>query len=190
MKNLNLIRAYMKSLIESIDLNPDLDEFIEEMLADDLTLVSLQAQSRLAELCMSRQELIQKANITKHQLTNLLLERRLPTLSTLKRLSAALQCDLVIKFAPTQAAANGIAGAKCIITPTMDEVQALSEVNKALASITLRLDTKFGYADLKCSALSEEFDSFFSTHQMCRLAASRLHLVSIQLHPIEASHNL
>lgn len=183
MKNLNLIRAYTKSLIENIDLNPDLDEFIDEMLADDLTLLSLQVESRLAELCMSRQELIRKANVTKHQVTNLLLERRLPSLSTLKRVSAALQCDLVIKFSPTQAASNVTSGAKCTITSAMDETQALREVNKALNCIALRMDTKFGFAELRCTALSEEFDSFFSTHQMCKFAASRLHLVSIQLIP-------
>jgi transcriptional regulator with XRE-family HTH domain len=181
MKNLNCIRAYIKSLVENIDLNSDLDEFADEMLAADLTLVSIQVKSRLAELGISGQALARKANVSKHQVANLINERRLPSLNTLKKLSAALNCDLVIKFAPTHAAANGTTGASCTISPSMDELQALAEVNKALSLITLRIETKYGYADLKCSKLSEEFDSFFSTQQMCRSAASRLHLVSIQL---------
>lgn len=181
---LNQIMAHTQALIEGVDLNPDIDECVELLMAGQVIELSLQVQDRMHELRISPEGLNLRAKVSKLELSNLLTCKSLPSLKALWSIAKALHCDLKITAIPSTHA-TGIRS-EIRIGADYSEANAQASLATLHRCLTQIVATKTGGAMI--FAISEEpINSFFSTRFLFRSAVSRMFTLKLELQPTLAS---
>lgn len=196
-ERMNKIKAYNEALIGLIDMNPEIDACVADLLKQESQSFAKQVLARLKELDISSERFCKLSGLSPMVADALLEGKNLPNLAGLKAIANVLQCDLRIAAVSTTACTSSL----CSVSPgtSLDDMNAA--LSRFIASFEMQLcgetwtapvrylaswDLDVVYLDIP-KVVRIDADYVLSTTLLFRKAVARLCTIQLELCPTPES---
>ena len=197
---LKSLKAQAEAHVGLIDMTPDLDACVDELLARQLIRLSIQANTRLLELGIDETVIPLRAAVSRLECDHLFSSKRLPSLDALRKIAGSLHCNLLLTFTPAYPGGTATGAldqlieydriveqhkVSCELSTDQSETECLQSLSHSMEALELVVETGFCKAILKPKNRVQNLDDFFSTRSVLRSALSRLYTVKLSFVPTE-----